>query len=159
MTPKRYDSPMPSAEPSAESTSRHFFREHVGELELVVEAGSLAALFAEAARALAAVMGGGRVLAPNEAAPFVQPERVEIHATDRDALLAEWLNELVFLSETRKAVYPDAAIDAIGAHELIATVRGIRIEEVKTAVKGASLHGLRIEDSAGGCRATVVLDV
>ncbi len=136
-------------------TARHSFRDHVGELELEIEAPSLAELYAEAGRALARIMAGDddSALADRDA------ETIEVRGSDPEALLAEWLNELIFLSETRHRAYTYLRVESVGPHALTASVRGVPVEHVHTAVKAATLHGIRIEKTDLGYRASVVLDV
>src|SRR3712207_8914507 len=43
--------------------------------------------------------------------PTSAPERVVVHAPDREALLAAWLNELIYLSEVHKRVYSGFELD------------------------------------------------
>lgn len=134
--------------------SRHRFDEHTGEVRLWLEAPTLPALLAEAARALAALMaepGGER--APSH------PERVRVCGRDRAALLVAWLNELVFLSETRQRIYSDAEIESVSDREIRATVRGFEPAALRTAVKAATLHDARVDAGPDGFTACVVLDV
>ena len=133
---------------------RHAFEEHVGEVQIRIEAPSLPELFAEAGRALAELF----LEDPAAAAPG---ERVEVvvRASDREALLAEWLNELVFQSETRHCAFTDLDVTGISDHELHARIGGIPIEGPRLAVKAATLHGLGIREQRGSWTASVVLDV
>src|SRR5262245_15152830 len=124
--------------------ARHSFRDHVGELELEIEAPSLAELYAEAGRALARITAGdGGALAEGDGQEG-DAEKVVVEASDPEALLAEWLNELIFLGETRRRAYVDVSIEDVGPLALTASVRGVPIEQVRTAVKAATMHGIRI---------------
>ncbi len=132
--------------------ARHTFEEHTGEVRVGLEAPTLAALFEEAGRALAELVG--------EAGPeSVAEEAVALEAADREALLVAWLDELIFRSETRGLVYRDLAVDELGERTLSARVRGAPALEPRTPVKAATLHGLAIERRGGGFSASVVLDV
>ena len=135
------------------SSAAHSFAGHTGELAICLRADSLAALFAEAGRALAEVMSG---LAPHADGGY---ERVSVQAPDRDALLVAWLDELVFLAERDKKVFGDLRIERLTAHELVASVRGEATSELKTHVKAATFHGLKIVDDPEGVTATVILDI
>lgn len=136
------------------TTPRHRFVEHTGELELRLEAPDLASLLEEAARALAEIMAEDAGGAPTKA-----PERVELTATDRDALLVDWLNELVYRAEIHKCVYGDVHVERANDRHLEATLRGRAPTSPRTAVKAATWHRLRVEKVAAGLEATVVLDV
>jgi SHS2 domain-containing protein len=132
---------------------RHERREHTGEVELLVEAPTLADLFGEAGRALAELMADDR------RPPDQSPRTISLRAPDREALLVAWLDELIFLGDTTKSVYPDLHIDALSDTALAATVRGLHPEAPRTAVKAATYHALEIVEQPGGFSATVVLDV
>ena len=132
----------------------HVFEEHTGEVRLHLDAPELSALLAEAGRALAELMTDQPVR------PSVDgPEEVRVRAPDRDALLVEWLNELIFRSETHKKVYADVTVLRATDTELVASIRGGEPERLKTAVKAATFHNLRIAERGGRVSATVVLDV
>ncbi len=133
----------------------HELEEHTGEVRLRLEAADWPGLFTEAARALAELMTG----APDVKPPAGQPVELTVHAPDRAALLVEWLNELVFLSETRKEVLGEATVVSATANEVVATVRGYEPAVLKTAVKAATLHEARVDQRDGRWHATVVLDV
>jgi SHS2 domain-containing protein len=132
----------------------HSFEEHRGELEIRIEAPSLPALFAEAARALAEMMQG----TPLEP-PTAWSDDVVMEAADREALLVEWLNELVFRSEVAKVLFTEHEITHLTDRRLVATIRGTRVGRLRNPVKAATYHGLSIVERAGGLTATVILDV
>jgi SHS2 domain-containing protein len=131
----------------------HALLPHTGEVQIRIEASSLADLFAEAAHALAEL-----VAMPAREPP--SPWRsLELAARDREALLVAWLDELIVRTELDDLVYDDAKIIAISDRRLRASIRGTRIAEPRTAVKAATFHRLRIEEDRGAVRATVTLDV
>lgn len=132
----------------------HTFEDHVGEVRLKVEAPNLAGLFEEAARGLAELMLD--TAAADGAAPL---ETVAIRSLDKESLLVDWLNEIIFLSETRRRVYTEARVERISETELEAVVRGVVPETLRTAVKAATLHALEIQKTPEGYSATVTLDV
>ena len=136
------------------SEAGHVFEEHPSEVAVRVVAPNLPALFVEAGRALAEVMAGG-VPPPATSAP----ERVTLRAHDREALLVDWLNELVYRAETGRFVPCEFSVERLEGGELDATVRGTASDNVRPLVKAASFHGLRITCDDDGCAATVVLDV
>jgi SHS2 domain-containing protein len=134
--------------------SSHRWIEHTSELQLELHAPSEAAVFRQAVLALRELLededgppSGGRVERP-----------VEAEATDRGALLAEWLAELVFLAETEGLV-PDEARDLIvGEDSVTATVVG-RTREPRHLVKAVTYHDLELHRDRDGWRGNVVLDV
>jgi SHS2 domain-containing protein len=132
----------------------HQVLSHTGEIELALRASDLASLYAEAARALAELMTGGQTVAWEGA-----PELVTVRGRDAAALLVAWLNELIFLSETRKRVYGHTQVESCGEGQLSVRVRGGEPAFLKTQVKAATLHRALVERAPDGVRARVVLDV
>jgi SHS2 domain-containing protein len=125
--------------------------DHTAELELRIEAASVAEIFAEALLALAELMksdGGG------------EPARHELAASapDRATLLVEWLNELVYLAEARGFVPQRVEHLELSDTDVEATVSGRRAVP-RPLVKAVTYHGLSLDEVGGGWRATVVLDV
>jgi SHS2 domain-containing protein len=130
------------------------FEEHTGEVRLRLQADSLPRLFEEAALAVAELMSAERSEPGGGALP------VRVGARDREALLAAWVDELLFLSETRKRVWSEARVEQLTDTELVATVRGFEPAALRTQIKAATLHDLSIsETAAGSFEATMVLDV
>jgi SHS2 domain-containing protein len=132
----------------------HEVADHASEVQLRLRAGSLGELLAEAGRALAVIQLGGT------ARPATGPWRqIEVSSPDRASLLADWLNELVFLAETERWVATDFGIELADERSVRARVRGVDVESVPGLVKAATLHGLRMEDVPGGMEGEVILDV
>jgi len=82
-----------------------------------------------------------------------------VRGPDREALLAEWLNELIFRSERQHCPFPEVELKSISDRELQAKIAGVAVQHPRVAVKAATLHDLRIEEQRGRFTATVVLDV
>jgi SHS2 domain-containing protein len=123
--------------------------EHVGELELWVEAPDQAGVFAEALRAL------GELLAGEGAS--VQ-HAVTAEGDDRAVLLAAWLEELCFLAETEGFV-PETVEELVLEPRRVRARVGGRRGSPPHLVKAVTYHRLSFEPVAGGWRAVAVLDV
>lgn len=142
------------ARPGTPATSGYWFVEHTSEVEVQLRAPTLAALFTEAAFALAELLAGQPVVPGDDA-----HEPVLLQAMDRDALLVDWLNELLFLTERDGRVFNTIRIEKLTGGSLQALV-GAGDGEPRTSVKAATLHGLDIEGTPeGGYAARVILDV
>jgi SHS2 domain-containing protein len=133
---------------------QHRFVEHTSEVELHLRAHSLSGLFVQAGHAVAELM-----LGEGERAPESVVERVVVTAPDREALLAAWIDELVFQSERHKAVFIRFTVERVADGEIAAELRGIAEPVIKTAVKAATFFNLRVAEDGGHYLATVVLDV
>jgi SHS2 domain-containing protein len=92
-------------------------------------------------------------------APTAPEEHVELAAPDRELLLVDWLNELLYRSELHKCVYGDVRVERASDRRLAATLRGREPTWPRTQVKAATWHRVRVRDTPGGLDATVVIDV
>jgi SHS2 domain-containing protein len=131
----------------------HRWIEHTAELQLELHAASEAGIFTEAARALRELLDEGT---PVDGEHAQRP--VEAEATDRGALLAEWLAELVFLAETDGLMPDDVRNLVVGEDSVTAVVHG-RLGEPRHLVKAVTYHDLELRRDPDGWRGNVVLDV
>lgn len=138
----------PASRPSSE------LLEHTAEAKVRVRAQSFGELAAEAGRALAKIQ-----LGPVWTAPAGAWRTLEVHSTDRVALLVDWLNELIFLAESERWV--PAGFQVIEATDTLLRVlaRGVSVEEAPARVKAATFSGLDIRATPLGLEAEVVFDV
>jgi SHS2 domain-containing protein len=125
------------------------------ELELALEAPSLKALFEGCGRALADVMGGDQCAGRVDG----DVETVMLQASDTQALLVEWLNELIFRSGMRGRAYTELDVDYVDSNRLTASIRGVHVEHFAVKVAAASWRRLTIEKIDGVYRVTVVLEL
>jgi SHS2 domain-containing protein len=136
--------------------------DHTSEVELEIVAGSEREVFEEAVRALAELLGTevGSVAGATvrEVAAGATVREVAAGAADRPALLASWLEELVFLAESEGFVATQVLELDVGAERVRATVAGA-IDEPPPLVKAVTYHRLAFAPSGGGYVARVVLDV
>jgi SHS2 domain-containing protein len=131
--------------------------EHTGELELELESTTAETLFEEALAALADLIGNDERLSGSTPTRHLSRE-VDIQAGDRPALLAAWLDELVFLAETEGFVPEAVESLELGELELRARIRG-RPGHPPHLVKAVTYHRLELGRGNGGWRARAVLDV
>jgi SHS2 domain-containing protein len=127
--------------------------EHVGELELHIEAAGEAEVFADAVRAF------GELLSEDEpVAGPLETRRVAATGRDRAALLAGFLEELIFLAEMEGFV-PES-LEELALRDAAVEARvGGRRGEPPHLVKAVTHHRLAFERAAGGWRARALLDV
>ena len=130
--------------------------DHTAELELALEGPTERAVFSDALDALRELLEG-----EERAGDGNHPrERRVIRAlgADRPALLAAWLEELLFLSETAGFIPMRLEELSLQDETLTATVSG-RIGQPRPLVKAVTYHHLEFEPSERGYRARVVFDV
>ena len=128
--------------------------EHTAEVKLRLLAPSFGELVAEAGRAVARIELAGELPAPT--GPW---RELEIHSSDREALLVDWLNELIFLAETERWVATDFEVRNATDTELSVRARGATVETAPARIKAATFHGLEIVPVAGGLATEVIFDV
>lgn len=137
-------------------TGTYQFEPHTSEVQIRIEGTSLPELFEEAGYALAELMLGEEL---PETPPDAELEFVMLEAADTEALLVDWLNELISRSDVTKRVYTHFMVDDLSERTLRAQIRGYTPTVLKTAVKAATFHGLEIVEHEDRFIATVVLDI
>lgn len=130
--------------------------EHTADVGLHVWAPDVGGLFAEAALGLVGVMGKGT-------GPLVHREIVSLDAADAEALLVDWLSEVVYLFEGRGVVTRQVECEVeTGPWRLRATVEGSDAGEFRESgpgVKAVTYHRISVGPADGGWEARVYLDV
>lgn len=136
------------------------FLDHGADAALEVTASSLPELFREAMWGLTDTMTRLDRVARKVAV------RVEIEAPDAECLLVDWLNELIYRFESEGLVFSEAQLEigsTAAGWRLAARVEGEPFDsvrhELKTLVKSATFHQLRLAGDANGWSARVVLDL
>lgn len=136
------------------SGRRHRWVAHTSEVQLQIEAESLGDLAAEAGRAL-----GLLLLRGVPADPSGPVRTLEVTSVDREALLVDWLNEILFVAETARWVPVEFEVLESSNTHLKATALGVQVEDAPSIVKAATFHGLKVEEADGGWQAEVIFDV
>lgn len=132
----------------------HRWVDHTSEVQLQMGAESLAGLAAEAGQALGLLLLRG---APAE--PAGPPRTLEVASADREALIVDWLNEILFLAEVDLWVPVEFEIEEASPAHLKAAARGVPVESPPSNVKAATFHGLRVVETEEGLEAEVIFDV
>jgi SHS2 domain-containing protein len=131
--------------------------EHEADIGLAIRAADGPELFATAGLALFDLVC--RVEA------VVEREHYELsgEADNHEALLVDWLNDLIFLFEGRGVVCRRFAFAEWSSRRYRAEAFGEPIDEERhqprDLVKAATYHGLSVTEAAGGLEARVILDV
>jgi SHS2 domain-containing protein len=88
---------------------------------------------------------------------------VELSAEDKETLLVEWLNELIYIFDVEHIVFKRFQIDELNDNRVKAGCFGEKIKpgqhKLKREVKAATYHMLRISQSSDGYEATVIFDI
>lgn len=86
--------------------------------------------------------------------------RVQLEAIDAEDRLVRWLGEILYWASVEGFVVARAELE-VTAEGLVGTAHGVEgaADLVKTEIKAATYHDLRVVRGPDGVRARVVLDV
>lgn len=128
---------------------------HTADIKIRARAPTLEALFSEIFQALMQVMYGTR-----RANGIVRKIRVD--SSDIESLIADFLSEVLYVSEVESLVFSDARI-IINGLCLTAELRGEPFDPVRhsggSEVKGISYSGLVVMHDANGYMIDILFDV
>ena len=127
--------------------------EHTADRAFRVCGRDLAELFGNAALALMAVQAATGYETSTTA------REVEVTGADREALLVNWLNEILYLQEKCRETYSRFEVLSISEQQLRARMQGAALVTARTLVKAVTFHGLKVKQTGQGWEATVVVDV
>lgn len=128
--------------------------EHTADLALRVWAPTLPALFAAAGQGMFAL------LTDISRVPLTHAVTIALQALDQEALLVDWLNELLYLSEgeTGLCAFVAFRFDKLTETALEATAFGGPAAERFNYVKAATFHDLTIRSVDAGLETFIVFD-
>jgi SHS2 domain-containing protein len=131
--------------------------EHTADVGLVARGADLKQAFAAAATGLFSIIAQPRRVAAREC------QRIEVEAGDTEALLVEWLNELIYLFDARRMLFKRFDIVELTPNRLVAEVWGEPADpfrhRIKLGVKAATYHMLHVDREGDGYRLQVLFDV
>jgi len=88
---------------------------------------------------------------------------LEVASEDRESLLVEWLNELIYLFDAEHVLLKKFDIQSLSNTRLKATCYGEKFDpsrhKIKTGVKAATYHMLRIDKDNKGYKAQIIFDI
>lgn len=85
--------------------------------------------------------------------------QVRVEGVDREAVLVNWLSELLFLQETQHETFQKFDVTALSETALEATIAGAVASPRTRFIKAITYHGLEITQTPDGWQATIVVDV
>jgi SHS2 domain-containing protein len=127
--------------------------EHTADQAFHVKGRDLAALLENAAVAMQS-LAGIRFTAKSPAT-----REVELEAVDRESLLVNWLNEILYLEQTYRLACLRFHVYELSNHHLRARIETQSCDQSYTHIKAATFHNLKIWESSCGLEAEVVVDV
>ena len=127
--------------------------EHTADLALRVRGQDLADLLRNAAQGMLQLSG-----AVPQSGPRSRRE-LRLDSLDRESLLVDFLQELLFGIEMRQVAYPEIEIHDITDTALRATLTEAPLQGVAKPIKAVTYNDLHIEESPLGLVTIVVFDV
>ena len=128
--------------------------EHTADVGIEASNDTLEGLFEQVALGLFDILGGW------DPGPGDRTE-VVLEPADLGGLLVDWLNELLYIQDTRDIVFTKLDLGKVDEDGLRAGI-GTKPRETTlegTAVKAATFHRLKVVNDKGGWTAQVYLDV
>jgi SHS2 domain-containing protein len=88
---------------------------------------------------------------------------LDVRSEDRDSLLVDWLNELIYCFDSKHTLFNRFDIEAMTHSALKATCYGEGFDpnkhKIKMGIKAATYHMLRLDTDDNGCKAQIILDI
>ena len=127
--------------------------DHTADWALRVTGADLASLLRNAALGMLQLAGA-------EPAESPQVERtLTLTSHDRESLLVDWLEELLFALETREVTVFQMELSTTGQSHLEARIVEVPVLKLSKHIKAVTYNELRIEEIPQGLTATIVFDV
>ena len=131
--------------------------DHTADIGIIAYGADLKELFSNAALALF------NVITDLETIQEKSHLDLEVCSEDRDSLLVDWLNELICCFDSKHVLFGRCDIETLTDNALKATCYGEDFDpnrhEIKTGVKAATYHMLRVDTDDNGYRAKIILDI
>ncbi len=130
---------------------------HTADIAVLVRGRDLAELLVHAAQALYAVMFTDLVVTA------AIERTVTVDSIDNDAVVIDWLNELIYLLEAERAVFGDFEVLELTAGHAVIRCRGEHLDTSRhqrsREVKAATYHMARLRRVPSGYVSRVVFDI
>jgi len=131
--------------------------DHTADVGIIAYGADIKQLFSNAALALFSLIT--EVGSINEKLR----RHVEIVSEDKDSLLVEWLNELIYLFDAEHVLFRRFDIESLTNNQLKATCYGEDFDplkhKIRTEVKAATYHMLKINRNNRGYEVQILFDV
>ena len=131
--------------------------DHTADIGIIAYGKDVKELFSNAALALFSLI--------------TEPENIEekshlnlkVRSEDRDSLLVEWLNELIYFFDAKHILCNRFDIESLTHNELKAICYGEGFDpmkhKIKRGVKAATYHMLKLDKNNDGYKAQIILDI
>ena len=137
--------------------SRFRILEHTADIGFEAYGSTLPEVFENAARALATLIADMATVEPAEEV------RIEVQGADPPDLLVNWLSEILFQHDAERWLFHDFRVESLDDHAVSGLAWGEKIDQARhqtnLMVKAITYHQLSLQQTAGGWRAQVYVDI
>jgi len=128
--------------------------EHTADVGLRATAESVTGVFEQATRGLAEIAGIWRSTKLHE-------HRISVEGSDREAVLVDWLSEVLFLHDSRNFALSGVSLDEVTETSARGRIWSSPLDGAETAIqiKAVTYHQLAVQETAEGWSATVFFDI
>ncbi|HET9179379.1 MAG TPA: archease [Terriglobia bacterium] len=137
--------------------SRFRILEHTADVGFEAFGLTLAEVFENAALALAYLIAEPTAVEPREEVS------IEVKGTDAPDLLVNWLSEVLFQHDADRWLFRDFRVVSLDEHAVTGIAWGEKIDPARhltnLMVKAVTYHQLSLQQTAGGWRAQVYVDI
>ena len=131
--------------------------DHTADVGIIAYGADVKELFSNAALALFSL------IAESASVEEELHLNLKVRSEDRDSLLVEWLNELIYLFDVKHILFSRFEINSLTHNELKATCYGEDFDpmkhKIKTEVKAATYHMLKLDKNGDSYKAQIILDI
>ena len=134
--------------------------EHTADIGMAAYGKTKREVFINSARGMFEIIAGG-----NETLKENFYDKIKLEADNLEGLLFAWLNELLYISETRLVILNKFYIKELSDFQIKAEVEGMKINppsvKIEKEIKAVTYHRLEIkkDEESGLWRAQVIFDV
>ncbi|MBL7068874.1 MAG: archease [Candidatus Omnitrophica bacterium] len=130
---------------------------HTADIGIKVYGKSLEELFINAASGMFEIIADLDGLKPSTSI------KVKLEAQNDEELLVAWLDELIYNFYTKKIIFSEFKISSLSAAKIEAEAIGKHIGDkksrLKTEIKAATYHDLKIEKESGNYQVQIIFDI
>ncbi len=108
-----------------------------------------------------ALEGMAHIIQPNAFQKSVlKKEQIEIHSLDINALLVDFLSEVLAKSDIYNCIFDKVKIEKLTDDHIKGIIEGRNVEEFSKEIKAVTHHGLNInQDKNGDWKAIILFDI
>ncbi|HXH50948.1 MAG TPA: archease [Terriglobia bacterium] len=137
--------------------SRFRILEHTADIGFEAFGSTLVEVFENAARALATLIADPAMVEPGEEV------HIEVQGADPPDLLVNWLSEILFQHDAERWLFHDFRVESLDDHAVTGIAWGEKIDQARhqtnLMVKAITYHQLSLQQTVGGWRAQVYVDI